>query len=282
MFLKIMGALPGYIYAQDAGSIYLNLFVGSRASLTVNGVPIVLRQTTQYPWNGEVKLSVEPERNSDFALHVRLPAWCAEPKLNVNGKSLGAYEKVRGYARIQRKWKRGDVVQISMPMPVQRLKANPKVEADTGRIALQRGPLVYCLEAADNGGHVRNLVIPPDAPLGTQHRAGLLGGVTVIQGPALSVQRTAWPSHLYVPSVDLPGVKKTQFLAIPYFLNANRQSGEMEVWVAETTERAEPLAPPTTASLAKPSASHCWQTDTLAELNDRIEPAFSDDAKIPR
>jgi DUF1680 family protein len=282
MFLKIMGALPGFIYAQDADSIYANLFVGSRANLTVNGSKVVLRQTTQYPWSGEVKLAVEPERKMDFTLNVRLPAWCAEPKLSVNGKTLVRFEKVRGYARIQRSWQHGDVVDISLPMPVQRLKAHPKVEADIGRVALQRGPLVYCLEAGDNGGHVRNLVIPPDGPLSAQNRAGLLGGVTVIQGPALSTHRMAWPDSLYVPSGNMPGVVNMQFMAIPYFLNANRQQGEMEVWIAETLERAEPLAPPTTASLAKPSASHCWHADTLSGLNDRIEPAASDDTKVPR
>lgn len=282
MFLKIMGALPGYIYAQDADSIYVNLFVGSRANLTANGVKVALRQTTQYPWDGDVKLLIEPERKAEFALNVRLPAWCAEPKLRVNGKALTKFETVRGYARIQREWKRGDVVELSLPMPVQRLKAHPKVEANIGRVALQRGPLVYCLEATDNGGHVRNLVIPPDASLKAVHRDNLLGGVTVIEGPALAVHRVAWPEQLYLPATSVPGVTNTQFTAIPYFANANRQPGEMVVWIAESAQQATPLPSPTVASLAKPSASHCWQNDTLSSLNDQVEPTASDDAKIPR
>jgi DUF1680 family protein len=133
------------------------------------------------------------------------------------------------------------VVCLSLPMPVQRLKAHPKVEADIGRVALQRGPLVYCLEAVDNGGHVRNLVISPEAQLRTEPRADLLGGVTVIQGPALALQHSEWPDQLYLPSTSVPGTTKTEFTAIPYFANSNRQPGEMRVWMAEAAPMAEPL-----------------------------------------
>ena len=239
MFLKIMGALPGYIYAQDQGAVYVNLFVGSQASLTVNGAKVTLRQTTRYPWDGAIRLSVEPERQSEFAINVRLPAWCAEPRLKVNGKPLATFERVRGYARLQRKWRRGDLIELALPMPVQRIKADPQVEADIGRVALQRGPIVYCLEAVDNGGHVQNLVIPPDAQLRAQYRANVLGGVTVIKGPALGVHRVEWRDTLYLPSARMLGVTNVEFTAIPYFANANRQPGEMMVWIAETFSNGE-------------------------------------------
>lgn len=282
MFLKIMGALPGYLYAQDADSVFVNLYASSRAHLTVHGCKVAVRQATLYPWDGKVRIEIEPEREIDFALHVRLPGWCDQPALQLNGQPLAAPEKVRGYARLRRKWRPGDVVELSLPMPVQRLKAHPKVEAGKGRVALQRGPLIYCLEAVDNGGHVRNLVIPPEAPLGFQHRADLLGGVTVITGPALALHRMAWPDSLYLPSSRVPGVIHVEFTAIPYFVNANRQPGEMRVWAAETTSQAEPLPLPTLAVGASASASHCWQNDTVSALNDQAEPAASDDAKIPR
>lgn len=282
MFLKIMGALPGYIYAQDAGSVYVNLFVGSRANLIVKRAKVALRQTTRYPWDGDVKLTVEPERDLEFALNVRLPEWCSELKLQMNGHPIVPIETSHGYARLHRRWQRGDVVELSLPMPVQRLKAHPKVEADIGRVALQRGPLVYCLEAVDNGGHVRNLVIPPEAQLNAQHRVDLLGGVTVITGQALALNRVAWPDQLYLPSVSVSGVTNMHFTAIPYFANANRQAGEMEVWVAETAPQADPLPLPTLASRAKPSASQCCAADTVSALNDQVEPSASDDTKIPR
>ena len=282
MFLKIMGALPGYIYAQDQDAAYVNLFIGSRATLTMNGIKVILQQTTRYPWYAEVKVSVEPERETEFAINVRLPAWCNEPRMKVNGKPLATFEKAGGYAHLQRKWQRGDVIDLSLPMPVERIKAHPKVEADMGRVALQRGPLVYCLEAVDNGGHVRNLVIPPTAQLEAQYRPDVLGGVTVLKGPAFALHRVEWPDTLYLPSASVPGVTNLEFTAIPYFANANRQPSEMRVWLAETATQAEPLSPPTPASRATPSASHCWQNDTVSALNDQIESAASDDTQIPR
>jgi hypothetical protein len=282
MFLKMMGALPGYIYAQDPDAVYVNLFVGSRAPLTLKGAKVMLRQTTRYPWDTAVRLSVEPERETEFALNLRLPAWCPEPRLQVNGRALGTLARVRGYVQLERKWQRGDTVELSLPMPVQRIKAHPNVEADLGRVAIQRGPLVYCLEATDNGGRVRNLVIPREAPLGAEHRADLLGGVTVIKGPALALDRIDWPDTLYLPCARVPGVTPVQFTAIPYFANANRQPAEMMVWMAETASKAIPLPLPTPASRATPSASRCWQNDSVSALNDQVEPKASDDKTIPR
>ena len=166
MFLKIMGALPGYIYAQDQDGVYVGLFIGSKANLTVNGTRVVVGQTTRYPWDGAVRLSVEPVQEREFTVNVRLPGWCAEPKLKVNGEPVTSVKTVHGYARLKRTWRRGDVVELTLPMPVERIKAHPKVVADIGRVALQRGPIVYCLEGVDNGGQVRSLVIPRDARLG--------------------------------------------------------------------------------------------------------------------
>jgi hypothetical protein len=248
----------------------------------VKGVRVTLRQETQYPWDGTVKFAIEPEREAEFTFDVRLPGWCAEPKLRVNGKPLASFGKNRGYAPIRRQWQRGDVIELTLPMPVQRLKAHPKVEADIGRVALQRGPLIYCLEAIDNHQHVRNLVIPLGSPLNAEHRADLLGGVTLIRGPALAARRVAWAEQLYQASTQVPEVTPTSFTAIPYFANANRQPGEMEVWIAENLTQAEPLPLPTVASRATPSASHCWPSDTVAALNDQAEPTASDDKTIPR
>jgi len=282
MFLKLMGALPGYIYAQDANAVYVNLFVGSRANLTLDGLNLTLRQTTRYPWDGAITLAVEPDHPREFAVNLRLPAWCATPTLRVNGRAMADLATARGYARIQRVWKRGDVLELSLPMPVERIKANPKVEANLGRVALQRGPLVYCVEATDHGGQVRHLVLPPHTPLVPRHRAGLLGGITVLEGTGLALYRTAWPEQLYLPASRVPGVTNIPLLAIPYFANANRQPGEMQVWIAETPQQALPRLAPTVASLARVSASHCFTNDTVSALNDQVEPRGSDDKSIPR
>ncbi|HEV2970728.1 MAG TPA: beta-L-arabinofuranosidase domain-containing protein [Pirellulales bacterium] len=282
MFLKMMGALPGLIYAQEQDAVYVNLFVGSRAELTFSGTKVELRQTTDYPWDGEIKISVAPERETEFAVNVRLPAWCREPALRLNGKSLITVDRVSGYARLRRRWQRGDEIALSLPMPVERIKAHPKVAADIGRVAFQRGPIIYCLEGLDNGGHVRNLVIPSEAELRTERRMDLLGGVTIIKGSALALHRTSPPDKLYFAPDRYAGLSEVEFTAIPYFANANRTPSEMLVWAAETKDKAEPLPPPTLASRATPSASHCWQLDTVSALNDQLDPAASDDTTIPR
>jgi uncharacterized protein len=169
-----------------------------------------------------------------------------------------------------------------MPMPVQRVYANPKVEADQGRVALQRGPIVYCLEGIDNGGNLHNLVIPPDAKFTAEKRADLLGGVTVVRGNALALHQANWADSLYKLSSTVPGATNIEFMAIPFFANANRQASEMMVWIAESPQKASALPPATIASEAKVSASHCFASDTTAALNDQLTPNSSDDKQIPR
>src|SRR5262249_8458393 len=162
MFLKLMGAMPGYIYSQDKSGIYVNLFVGSRAKIQVAGTEVVLDQTTDYPWQGNVKLKVEPAKAGEFDLHIRLPRWSQGRSsvddlyqgqnrpladgvsLKVNGKVAENIEIVHGYAALHRRWKSGDVVQVTLEMPVLRMKANSQVEAAKDRVALKRGPIVYC------------------------------------------------------------------------------------------------------------------------------------------
>ena len=282
MFLKVMGALPGYIYAQSPEGIFVNLYIGSHANLSVNGTGVTLQQTTDYPWEGTVKLTLNPEKPTPFALNLRLPNWCQAPQIQVNGQVQTSFETLHGYANVTRQWTQGDVVELSLPMPVQRIHANPKISTDQGRVALQRGPIVYCLEGTDNGHAVRNLVITPESSLAVERNTDLLGGVAVIHGSALSLHQVDWGDNLYKMSLSSPGITNFQFTAIPYFANANRQAAEMMVWVAETPLKARAQTPPNAASLAKVTASRCWTSDTTAALNDQVEPETSDDTKIPR
>jgi len=282
MFLKIMGAMPSYIYAYDEDGIYVNLFVGSRATVPFSGTNVTLKTVTRYPWEGGVKVTVEPEKPMEFDLNVRIPYWCDEPTLRINSQPVDRIEMVRGYARIHRAWKSGDVVELSMLMPIRRMKAHPRVEADIGRVALMRGPVVYCLEGVDNGGHVRHLSLPRDTELIAEHRPDLLGGVTVIRGTALAVQKKDWGNSLYQPLEKVPNVKPVEFLAVPYFANANRGPAEMIVWIPDSPDGAEPAPLPTIASRARPSASHCNRGDTVGGMNDQIEPKDSADTSIPR
>jgi DUF1680 family protein len=238
MFLKMMGAMPSYIYAQDDAGIYVNLFVGSRAEVRLPSGSVSLRQTTRYPWQGEVKLAVTPEKPAEFDLYVRIPGWCqgvssaddlyqvvgrpasAAARLKVNGQAVEKMELVRGYARLHRQWKSGDVVELAMDMPVRRVKAHPKVEADVRRMALMRGPIVYCLEGIDNPAGVRNLAVAPQTQFTAEYRTDLLGGVSVVHGSC--IRKDGGMEQ-----------KPVELTAVPYYVNCNREPCEMLVWLPE-------------------------------------------------
>ena len=242
MFLKLAGAVPGCIYAQDEGGIYVNLFIGSRAEVRLPTGKVVLRQTTRYPWQGEVQIAVEPQRPAEFDLLVRIPAWCqgaaslddlyevvgrpvsGAVRLKVDGQLVEPLEIVRGYARVHRRWEPGDVVELTMDMPVRLVRANPRVAADRGRVALMRGPLVYCLEGLDNGGRVQDLSLARRARFAADFRSDLLGGVAIVHGPA---------ARRYRREDGRDGHASVELVAVPYGVNANRGPAEMVVWLPE-------------------------------------------------
>jgi hypothetical protein len=235
MFLKLMGAMPGYIYGTDAESLYVNLFVGNRASTVLKQTPISVGQTTKYPWDAAVRISIDPATPTAFNLNIRIPAWCRGESLNVNGERVSTREKIRGYARINRTWKKGDVVEILMPMPVETVKAHPLVEADAGKVALTRGPLVYCLESADNSLSVRRFSVRPRVGFNHEYRPDLLGGVMTITGTAWAMNAPLWEDSLYAPVQDISAAKPAHLVAIPYYANANRGPVQMTVWLPEST-----------------------------------------------
>lgn len=236
MFLKLMGALPGYIYAADANAgLYVNLFIGSTAKLKLAHTDVALTQTTHYPWTGDVRFSVSPTQPTTFDLYVRIPAWtrggpsvgglystaAGAPDaftISVNGTPIPSPEITRGYAKLHREWHADDTVEIRMAMPVQRVTADDHVDADRGRVALMRGPLVYCLESPDNAGSLRNLSLPDDAAITAQEHPDLLGGVTALKmtGRRVSADQGDQPAEL---------------VAIPYYANANRGPVEMTTWI---------------------------------------------------
>jgi len=213
--------------------------VAVSTDLTVEGKKVRVRQDTRYPWEGQVSITLEPERPETLALHVRVPGWSRgrpvpsdlyryvgteEPSfvLAVNGEPVNV-ELDKGFAVVRRTWKTGDTVELSLPMEVRRVLSHDAVEANSGRVALERGPIVYCAEAVDNGGQVFNLVLPDDAALEPRHRPDLLGGVTVIDGQALALH----------PAEDGRSVvtRPQGFLAVPYYAWAHRGEGEMAVWL---------------------------------------------------
>jgi DUF1680 family protein len=287
MFLKLMSGLPSYIYAQEPDAAYVNLFVGSRATVTLNGCKVSLRQTTRYPWGGQVKIAVEPEKPTEFDLFIRIPAWCQEASsadtlyhlvgrpsdgaatLKVNGRLAEKLEMVRGYARLHRQWQAGDVVELSLDMPVRQVWANPQVEADRDSVALIRGPVVYCVESVDNPQGIRQLVVPPNASFRSEFKPDLLGGVTVVQGQVSACQLDG----------GKPSLVSAELTAVPYFANANRSPCSMRVWLPAKADKAVPA---TLATRSRASASYCWNLDSVDAMNDGIVPAKSSDTSHPR
>ncbi len=263
----------GYAYRHN--EIWTVLYMGSTATIPLKAGKVKLIQETKYPWDGEIKLTVEPEKELAFGLHLRIPGWCrTTPTITVNGVPMSAVRPDKGFVKLARTWKAGDVVLLNLPMPVERVYADPRVKADVGRLALQRGPIVYCLEATDNRGHVRDLCLPRTSNLTAHFEKDLLGGVVVVCGDALSVSRN---------SDDKLVTSPVKFQAVPYCTWDNRQPGQMVVWLPEKPELAElPGEDGVASNGVQIRASHVNPTDTLTALNDEVVPKASNDHSIPR
>lgn len=260
---RFMASVPGYIYATRGNDVYVNLFAGGTADITTPGGKLKVVQQTRYPWDGGVKMTLTPEKARRFAVNVRIPGWARNeavpsdlyrfmdaskdaPTLKVNG-TAAPLKLDKGYATITRDWKAGDVIDLTLPMPVRRVVANPNVEANRDRVALQRGPIVYAAEWVDNpNGKTRNIVLPDTSTLTTEFRADLLNGVQVIKGRSVGLAKT-----------EAGAVTKAEqaFLAIPYATWANRGRGQMNVWLARTETAARPTPFPTVATSSTVQAS---------------------------
>jgi len=232
MFLKLMGALPSYIYATDADSVHVNLFVGSKAKVEVKGVKVSIRQTTHYPWDGAVRIAVEPSQPAAFAVMLRIPGWCSGEKVRINGQEIPTRERVRGYVRISRTWAPNDTIEMDLPMRVRQIFANPRVQADIGRSAIARGPLVYCIESADNS-QVPLLQLPKEAGFSTRFEEGTLNGVVVVTAQGSLPNSDG--ETLYSVSPQSRPVRPAAISAIPYYANANRGPVDMAVWLPLAT-----------------------------------------------
>lgn len=241
--VRFVPSIPGYAWAHTGRDVWVNLYMAGEAAMSVGGVRVRFVERTRYPWDGRVAIAVHPDRPVRFGLRLRVPGWARHepvpselyrfvrridwsPRLRLNHRRIPA-EMVDGYLRIDRLWGDGDRVELELPMPARRIVADPRVEADRGRVALQRGPLVFCLEGVDQpGGHVLDLLIPDRAPLWTSFRPDLLGGVQVITGEGLVADPT---------SGEHPGSGPPQrFTAIPYYAWAHRERCAMTVWPRRT------------------------------------------------
>jgi len=283
---RFLASVPGTVYAQQGDRLYVNLFAGGTADVRMdNGRTVKVTQETRYPWDGAVALTIDPDKAGRFTINVRIPGWARNEAvpgdlyrftdkvndpvtLKVNGKPV-PIELNKGYVSLKRRWKKHDRIELNLPMPVRRVTAHDQVQADRGRVALQRGPIVYCAEWPDNpSGKVRNLMLPDGEKLTSEFDPGLLNGVQVIKGRACSV--TAGEDGRIVKT-------EQDFKAIPYYAWANRGRGEMVVWIPNSEAGVRVPARPSVASTSKVTLSNPG-TNPQA-INDLMEPASSNDAE---
>jgi len=233
-------SLPGYVYAQRGADTYINLYINGSANLNINGKPVTITQQNGYPWNGGLKFSIAPSAKQQFTLRFRIPGWVQNQAissdlyrftdvkapafgLTLNGKPV-KYTMQNGYAVITRTWLPKDEVKLNLPMEVKHIMANQNLKDDKGKVALQRGPVVYCGEWADNNGDVSNIKLGPKAVLTPSYKPNLLNGVMVLNGTALK-KDTADAAF-----------KSSKVTFIPYYAWANRGKGEMMVWFPEVSK----------------------------------------------
>jgi uncharacterized protein len=283
---RFIASVPGYLYASEGRDLYVNLYAAGTARVELEGTGVTVTQQTDYPWDGDVRLEIRPESETSFALKLRIPGWAreqavpgnlytfaasspSEATIRINGERVDATANNAGYVTLSRAWRSGDVVEMSIPMPVRMVNSHPNVADNEGRVAIQRGPLVYCAEGADNGGSVRNLLLVEDAAVAAEPRADLLGGVTVVRASAQAL------AHRPQGGIERKPVEMT---LIPYFAWANRGRGEMMVWIPNREENARPTPLPTLASRARVRAS---EGQNPAAINDLAKPLSATDQSVP-
>ena len=283
---RFIPSLPGYVYAVRGDSLYVNLFMANEAEVEVGNKNVVLAQDTRYPWNGNVSVVVKKNRAGTFALKIRIPGWVrgqvvpSDLYRYADGKRLGYTvalngrpvegELQGGYFTIERKWKAGDRVDVHFDMEPRVVKANTKVVADRGRVAVERGPLVYCAEWPDNDFNIRNLLMAREPQFKVVEKPDLLYGLTEIQTQA------------QVLGYDAQGMLRPQDVAltlIPYYAWAHRGAGNMMVWLPQELSATTPALPATLASESRVDAS--TKTTALSSINDRLVPADGDDRSMP-
>jgi DUF1680 family protein len=229
---RMVASIGTFIYGLADKAIAVHLYGDSAARFEIGGRPVRLTQTSRYPWDGAVEIKVETDTPTTFGVYLRIPGWCRSASLRLNGSPIELADVVRdGYALIEREWKGGDALRLDLEMPVERIHAHPDVRADRGRVALSRGPLVFCLEGIDNSVPLHRIRVPEKAKFEPRYAADLLGGVTVLDGMVEAEKTGDWSGALYRTSP--PSLESVRVVAVPYFAWDNRKPGEMDVWLRD-------------------------------------------------
>jgi len=232
-YSRLISSLAQYVYTSaKQGPVYVHLYTPSKIDLKIGKTPVTIEQQTDYPWDGKVNISVSPAEPVTFSLMLRVPQWCGNYWLSVNGTEINNAAVKKGYILLRRQWAAGDTVELILDMPVQRIISHPDIEENAGKVALQRGPLVYCLEECDNPANVHAISLPANAEFKTRFDKDLLGGCVVIETSGFAPGKAGWSGKLYLPA-DAESQHTVKIKAIPYFLWCNRKPGNMTVWINE-------------------------------------------------
>lgn len=282
---RFIPSLPGYIYAVKDDDVYVNLFIANTATLDVKGKDVTLTQSTDYPWNGDITLNVDKNKAGEFDLKIRIPGWVkgdvvpSDLYRYADGRRLGytvsvngtpvAGELEQGYLSIDRKWRKGDKVEIHFDMEPRMVKAHTAVEADRGRVAFERGPLVYCAEWPDNDFDVLSVLVNQNPEVEVVKRPDLLGGITELVTDAQTMKFDD-SGRLVTEDVRLT--------LIPYYSWNHRGPGNMIVWLPQDLMATTPAPAPTLASASKVTASHV--TPAISAINDRLVPRDANDRSV--
>lgn len=284
---RFIPSLPGYIYAVKDKNVYVNLFLSNKSNLTVGGKKVALSQTTEYPWNGDITVTVDQNAAGQFAMKIRIPGWVKNQvvpsnlyqytdgkrlgySVKVNGQSVSASVTEDGYYTINRKWKKGDKVQIHFDMEPRTVRAINKVEADRGRISVERGPLVYCAEHPDNSFDIMSALInqTPKFTLGKGEVAGTSITTLITEAQTLDFNKDGKLT-----------TQDQKLTLIPYYAWCHRGSGKMRVWLPQDLNATNPSQPATLASESKVTTSS--PVPAISSINDRLVPKDENDRSIP-
>lgn len=285
---RFVPAIPGYIYAVTDKDLYLNLFISNEAKISLAGKKVNISEKANFPWDGKVDVSINPEAAFKFDLKIRIPGWAMNEaipgglykfadqdpdsvRISVNGEKFRVEKPVDGYVVINRKWKTGDQIHIEFPMPVRKVIADEKISEDKNKMAFQRGPLIFCAEWPDNkNGNVINLLVKKDAGFKTEFVPSLMGGTQVIKTTGFQTKRNL------AGGVSL--LEEEPITLIPYALWNNRGAGQMMVWIPSESDASHPLPAPTIAFRSKIKTSK--MTRDLGAINDQVEPSSSNDHSV--
>ena len=299
---RFIPSVPGYIYAVKDRNVYVNLFMPNTSTLEVAGRKVALKQTTGYPYSGDIKVKVEKNAAGEFAMKIRIPGWVRHQpvasdlyaytdnkrlgySVTVNGQPVEAKNLEQGYAVIQRKWKAGDVVDVHFDLEARTVRANNRVEADRGMVAVERGPLVYCAEWKDNDFDIKNILLnqQPSFELGTQT---LDAYIPHASREVLTEYKTQQLVTLTTDAQTLAfdekgalGVKNVKLTLIPYYAWCHRGSGDMKVWLPQDMRATRPATTPTLASKSKIGSS--MRISALSSIADGLVPKDQTDRSIP-